>query len=263
MRKWTRYAKFIDAQTVEFAPEIKDNIVGYCNNVEMMTEDGYKQLMVEPKTSDKPYYEVQGDFIMQKWKKENKLRIINANSYLSAYSDSELMNTDIDLLQGLIKQRQHARGYLIRKKYSLASDTSKLAILREYSLVWDNEVLKGERSIIRWYREDGTVGLVKEDIVNYTAKDAASVLREIRQTRIDYLQYPEPQFVNATTQGYITSLFARYKTQVNEYILSGNKAFEDAINAESNTTYLAILNAKLADGKTVRESILYQISGGY
>ena len=191
------------------------------------------------------------------------LFVLQDNPYLCKMTAQELSNTDIDLLQGIIKQRQHARGYLIRKKYLLASDTSKLAVLREYSLIFENEILKGERSIIRWYREDGTVGLVKEDVVNFTAKDAAAKLREIRQTRIDYLQYPEPQYVNATIQGYINALFARYKTQVNEYVLAGNTAFENAINNETNATYLAILNAALADGKTVKESILYQIQKGY
>lgn len=192
-----------------------------------------------------------------------QLLILIPNGYLQDRSDAEIMNTDIDLLQGLSKTRQYSRGYLIRKKYELESDLGMLAILRDYNLVFENGLLVGENSVITWYYDNGEVAFVKNDFVSYSAKDSASRLREIRQTRIDYLQYPEPQYINPTVLQYITMLFEHYKAEVSDYILADSKAFENAILNETNATYLAILNAKLADGKTVKESILYQIQGDY
>ena len=62
---------------------------------------------------------------------------------------------------------------------------------------------------------------------------------------------------------YITKLFEHYKNVVVDYILSGGTAFAESIKNETQQPYLSILNAILPDGKTVKESILYQIEGEY
>ncbi len=113
---------------------------------------------------------------------------------------------------------------------------------------------------MNWYNEDESIAFSKTTVNPFSAKDAAKKLKDIRETQILYLQNPEAEYVNPTVKEYIDILFNHYKSEVSDYILSGNNTFLNAINNETNEQILQILNAVLADGKTVKESILYQIT---
>lgn len=222
--------------------------------------EGYKE--IEYRVGNGGIFE-EGNKIIIETPKQALLQVVVKNPYLAGYSEQQIQNTNIDLLQGLHKVRRYSRGYLCEKQYLIDNEQNSLAVKRTYELVFENNILTGERSVITWYNDDDTVAFVKEDFVAYSAKDAASRLREIRQTRIDYLQYPEPQYMTPQVLDYIAQLFEHYKSVVTDYILSGSSALASAINAETNPLYLSILNATLPDGKTVKDSILYQIEGDY
>lgn len=195
-------------------------------------------------------------------KEKLRLKIEKSNPFISGKEIEEIKSIDTTLLNGLTNQKRYSRGYKI---YSKFYDTDKItdktvpAVEHDYSLIYKDGILVGEKCLIIWYNEDDTIAFTKVIIENYSAKDAAKVLKDIRETRILYLQNPETEYINATVKKYISMLFDFYKEEVSDYILSGSNKFEKRIKEETNANILKILGAKLADGKTVKESILYQI----
>ena len=183
---------------------------------------------------------------------------------LGGRSPEEIKLIDIKYIEKLHNFKRYSRGYKIYSKYfnepNFTDGETTPAVERLYSLVFDaTGNLTGEKTVMNWYNVDGTVAFSKENTENYSAKDAAKILKDIRETRILYLQNPESEFVNPTVKSYINLLFEHYKSEVSDYILNGSKAFEEAVNGETNAQINQILAAVLADGKTVKESILYQI----
>ena len=234
------------------------NMIGDCSV--HAAENGYKE--VEYRTGSNGTFE-ENDKIVVETPECQRLWVEVLNPYLVGYSEQQVQNTNADLLQGLHKARRYCRGYLCETKYFADAEHNNVAVKRTCELVFHENVLRGEKTVITWYKEDGTEAFSKESVVEYSAKDAASRLREIRQIRIDYLQYPEPQYMTPQVIEYITKLFEHYKNVVVDYILSGGTAFAESIKNETQQPYLSILNAILPDGKTVKESILYQIEGEY
>lgn len=195
------------------------------------------------------------------------LKIVSSNPFLQGKTAEEIKAVDVTMLAGLHNFKRYSRGYKIYSRWFVEEnfvDTETVpAVERIYSLIWNNGILKGELCIMNWYNNDNSLAFSKETSEYYSAKDAAKILKDIRETRILYLQNPEPEFISPEVKQYIDLLFEHYKSTVSDYILNGGKSFEDAIVNESDATILQILGAVLADGKTVKESILYQIQGGY
>ena len=64
----TKYAKFINETTIEYPPKNKGDITNYDTNVELLTEDGYKELIEAEKEIGKAYnitYEDLGNAIKE------------------------------------------------------------------------------------------------------------------------------------------------------------------------------------------------------
>lgn len=199
------------------------------------------------------------------------LKIAATNPFLFSKSEEEIKAMDITLLENLYNLKRYARGYKIYSKYfdveKFEDEITCPAVSIDYSLIYDESgILTGEKRVISWYNTDDQPVFTKTSIENYSAKDAAKILKDIRETRILYLQNPEGEFINEQVRAYITLLFNHYKQEVSDYILSGSKDFENAINTETDQNILSILNAQLPVNAvnphlvTIKESILYQIT---
>lgn len=203
------------------------------------------------------------------------LKILKTNPFLEGKTADEIRTVDVTMLLGLTNFKRFSRGYKVYSRYYDEPQTGTPipigntwqddgftncpAVERLYSLVWENNILVAEKVDMNWYNTDASLAFSKTTVNPLSAKDAAKKLKDIRETQILYLQNPESQYVNPTVKQYIDILFNHYKSEVSDYILSGNDAFLNAINGETNEQILQILSATLADGKTVKESILYQI----
>ncbi len=263
------YVKYISENKIEKAPVAKDGVVGFCYNKNLCQQEGFDKLLIkEPKNNDIPYYIVEGDCVIQKWKEKDILLVAESNPFLSNKTDEEIKATDVDMLENMFNHKKYTRGYKVYSRWfndsNFVNGTTVPSVERLYSLVFNNEgVVTGEQVMMRWYKKSGDVAFSKTIIENLSAKDVAKKLKEIREIRILYLQNPESEYINETMRQYIDMLFNHYKQEVLEYILNDSNTFENAILNESNPQILGILGAVLPDGKTVKESILYQIQGGY
>ena len=249
------------------APVEKDGIAGYGYDKEKCAADGYNLMLIKSqKSGDKPYYEAQGDFIFEKFESIPKLKILASNPFLQGKDENEIKAVDVTMLAGLHNFKRYSRGFKTYSRWFVEQNfedgVTVPAVERIYSLIWNDDILAGKKCVMNWYNDDDSLAFSKETFEYYSAKDAAKVLKDIRETRILYLQNPEFEYVNPTTKQYIAMLFEHYKGQVSDYILSGSQAFENAINNEESTQINAILNAVL-DGRTIKDRILEQIQGGY
>lgn len=129
----------------------------------------------------------------------------------------------------------------------------------------ENGYLVGINMKIEWYDENDNAVLFKNVYNSLPISSASEEIRNRRKRQINYLQEAG---VRMGVKQYIDMLFGYYSAQVvggktlnylNNYIENGSKEFENAIKAESNQQILAILNATLPDGETVKDSILKQI----
>lgn len=231
-------------------------------------------ISTDPNDRKDKYFEINksfyNDFLKSLMKKETQhqedkdqidLMIFSSAKYLCDRSLEEIKSTDFSIIEGLYCVKKYSRGYRIKSTYFSDDDVDGKSpvVEREYSLVKKNGVPVSEIIDTYWYSINGTVALSKSQSAHFSAKDSAKIMKDIRETRILYLQNPESEFINETVKKYIDLLFVHYKDVVQDYILNGGKSFEDAINNESDQKIKSILNYKLQDGKTVKESILYQI----
>lgn len=144
-------------------------------------------------------------------------------------------------------------------------------------LRWVKEV---ERKI-EWFTKSDEVGLTKDITPNFNNKKMKQLNRDLRQGRIDYLEasaeelrevalmVPEPYKTQYNSiAGSIDGLFNHYADQVLKYISRGTSHFEDDVSNETNANILGVFqipsappSEKFPNGMTVRESILYQLTG--
>lgn len=251
------FAKIVNGNIEMFVQP--NNILGDCT--QYAKNNGYKE--VEERFGSEEKFEDIGDKIIITHKTPEQkpiLAILQANSFLANKSDLEIKTFDIDLLEGLYKESKYSKGYLYKESYFTDSQKTKLAIKRTYELVYDSNFLIGEKIKTEWYCTNGNVILDKEVFVEFSAKDAAAKKSQIRQIQIDYLQYPERPYQLPQVMAAINKLFEHYKDVVIDYKLSGSDSFKKAVENETDTTIKAILNTKLPDGKSFKESILYQIT---
>lgn len=194
-------------------------------------------------------------------KSTDDLRLYSVAPYLSSKTIEEIKSTDFSLIEGLSVRKKYSRGYRVLSTYCAdGSDPDSIPVVeREYRLIKSNGIPVSEEIDTVWYSSGGLIGMSKHQSISLSAKDSAKIMKDIRETRILYLQNPESEFVNDMVKKYIDILFLHYKADVNDYILNGSKSFEDAINKEKDPKINSILNYVLQDGKTVKESILYQI----
>lgn len=252
-----KFAKIINGKLVWY--EQPNNIVGDCTTFAL--KEGFKEVEEIYGNEDK-IEELENKIVITKKIpiKKPELLILKTNSFLKNKTREEIESIDIDLLQGLHKESKYSKGYLYQKNYYLDNDKKVLCVKRTYELVYENNFLIGEKNEIFWYDEKGDVSLQKSFVVNFSAKEAAFKKSQIRQIQIDYLQHPEKPYQIPAIISAINKLFEHYKNVIIDYRLSGSNSFKEAIENETDSSILTILNTKLPDKKTVKESILYQIS---
>lgn len=163
------------------------------------------------------------------------------------------------------------QGAKIRAEYvdQVNDDTIVDKIFRDVPNV---RIVHGVETILdleithRWYKEDGTIGLTKVEIVkSFTATDVEELYQKRRNFAINFLT----SAVKGTPfESYINTLMTHYQTEITSYLSpQGSNAFQEAIENEDDPGILAILESRVpftADPNftiRVKDSILYQIHG--
>ena len=195
------------------------------------------------------------------------LKIFRQNKWLENKSPDEIMATPVEVLNGIIKgEPEFIKGRKIKTDFYSTNDKDDIVVRQSYTDVFDeNGFLVGIDMKIEWFDEMGNPALFKTVQNSLPISSASEEIRSRRKRQINYLQEAG---VRMGVKQYIDLLFNFYYTVIignktvnflNNYIENGSKEFENAIKNESNPQILAILNAKLPDGETVKDSILKQI----
>lgn len=201
---------------------------------------------------------------------------------LEEYSVDELKLIDIQFL-GLNQQPwDFIRGARTDRKYLYPN--GDVAVKDSFTYTFDS----GNRNVttinrsVAWYDASGSQILTKNLPSNISDKKLKAVNREIRQGRLDYLEsagenlrdlaatVPDPyRSAYTTIADNIDALFIHYDSQVRHYIArDASMEFENAVNNETDAATLATLalasrppDATFPNGLTVKQSILYQLTG--
>lgn len=195
------------------------------------------------------------------------LKIFKQNPWLQDKQPIEIMATAVEILNGITKKEpEFSKGKKLRTDFVI-SNTDEIAISQIYDDILDADgFLIGTKMRIEWYDEMGNAALMKDVHSPLSIQEVSEIITSRRKRQINYLQEAGARM---NVKQYIDMLFSYYSAQVvggktinliNSYIENGSKDFQNAINKESNTQILQILNAQLPDGKTVKDSILYQIT---
>ena len=196
-----------------------------------------------------------------------KLKIFRQNKWLESKTPDEIMATPVEVLNGIIKgEPEFIKGRKIKTDFYSTSDKDDIVVRQSYTDVFDeNGFLVGIDMKIEWFDEMGNPALFKAVQNSLPFSSASDEIRSRRKRQINYLQEAG---VRLGVKQYIDLLFNFYSTVfignktvnfLNNYIENGSKEFENAIKNESNPQILAILNAKLPDGETIKDSILKQL----
>lgn len=198
------------------------------------------------------------------------------------YGEDELLILDIQHLGLTQNPWDYRRGAKTERIYNCVTD-GNICVKHLFTYTFSN----GERDIqdihvkIEWYDASEQVKLTKEYDKLMSAKQRKQINREIRQGRLDHLEgeaenlrtlalgVPEPfKTQYNTVADNLDFLFSHYQTEVNSYIQRGTMDFENAVNNETDPTILAILaipalppQPEFPNGMTVKESIIYQLTG--
>lgn len=194
------------------------------------------------------------------------LKIFAQNPWLIEKHPSEIMAIPVEVLNGITKgEPEFTKGVKIKTDFYM-NDKDNVVVSQKYNDILDeNGYLVGINMKIEWYDENDNAVLFKNVYNSLPISSASEEIRNRRKRQINYLQEAG---VRMGVKQYIDMLFGYYSAQVvggktlnylNNYIENGSKEFENAIKAESNQQILAILNATLPDGETVKDSILKQI----
>lgn len=201
--------------------------------------------------------------------------------FIDDESLGQLIRTDIQFL-GLEQQAwEFIRGARTQRVYLDSNQLVNICDSYTYVYAADSRSVVSMERRIAFFDENG-VEIHGIDISKPQNVKSIKVLnRELRQGQLDYLEagaenlrglaetVAEPtksQFIQIADS--IDVLFSHYEVQVDHYIQRGTMEFEEAINNESDAAILAILalpgrlpDAEFPSGLTVKESIIYQLTG--
>jgi|LakMenEpi03Aug12_release.lakeMendotaPanAssembly.Ray.scaffolds.fasta_scaffold00217_22 hypothetical protein len=195
-----------------------------------------------------------------------KLKIFKHNPWLETKHPEEIMATPVEVLNGITKgDPEFVKGVKIKTEF-YSDEKDNVVVRQTYTDVLDNNgFLIGINMKIEWLDEMGNPALFKTVTNSLPISSASEEIRSRRKRQINYLQEAGTRL---GIKQYIDMLFGFYSARVisgktlnflNNYIENGSKEFENAIKSETNEQILAILNAKLPDNVTVKDSILNQI----
>ena len=199
------------------------------------------------------------------------------------FSKQELMITDIQFL-GLKQQAwQFSRGMRLCREYLYPNDDVAVKDVYTYTMSADNRSILAVTRTLEWYDDQGVKQLDKDISPDLNIKNLKDLNRAIRQGRMDYMEaaaeelailaplMPEPYKTDfAKASDSIDIVMTHYEKEINHYIARGTQEFEDAVRNESNPIMLEIFDLKVrppdayfAQGLTVQQTILHQLTGEY
>ncbi len=193
---------------------------------------------------------------------------------LDHYASAELLLLDITFLGLLQGPWDFSRGARTERKYY--NETGDIVVRDAYTYVMDasNKSIVSVKRHIEWYNSDASVKVSKDITPSMDVKKIKQLNRDVRQGRIDYLEsaaedmrsqsafVPEPiksQLIMVADM--MDAMFLHYETEVTRYVSRGTTDLEDAVNSETDPTILTTLGITTPIGWTVKESIIYQITG--
>lgn len=188
------------------------------------------------------------------------LKIYINNPHLQNKPLSEIKNTDFTLLEGVISgDIVYNKGRKVSKSYYINNNKSfvDLAVVKSYSDIIDSQgFIVGISTEIHWFDTLNKVAITKVKEKQLTISESAELIVSRRKRAINYLQEAGRRL---GVGQYIDSLFKHYSSQIYSFIENGTEEFEKSMMSETDANLLQILNYKLEDGVTVKQSILKQI----
>jgi len=199
------------------------------------------------------------------------------------YDAAELEKIDYRLL-GLVKGKWDFERGAKTEKFFTDPTTGKIKVRVSYIYVYldENRKIIPTHKVVEWYKEDGTVGHSVNVLVNYSIKKEESVLRDIRQGQIDYLNKaaqnledqadampvtPTIEVVQALIAGQLLppsvidvatyeafrlglyqivaaleSMFNHWGSGIDNYVSRQAREFENEVINEDNASYLFVLS---------------------
>lgn len=142
------------------------------------------------------------------------------------------------------------------KSYSDYTLNGQLAVKKEFNYTDLGLELK-----FNYYLNDGTVGFVKTEFKPLDKVELGKIFISNRARTIAYLQ---TSAIGTPIENGVNALLKRYFTEVGLFVQNNTNDFINALNNESNASFLNLLNTDLRQGIapifTVKQSILKQIS---
>lgn len=187
------------------------------------------------------------------------------------------LTSDFSILGFKKTSPRYDRGRKIEADY-LSAVNDEIIVRKVFSDIRDQSTnrLTGLKVLFEWYAEDNTVGDSKEETVkSYNEWEAQTEERKRRERQRDFLI---GEGVRANASAYIDILFSYFDKQIQAYIQTGSKSWADAITnhvpkfinddpaqgpdaSHIDTQVYGILEAKPENNLTIKEAILYQITG--
>jgi len=181
-------------------------------------------------------------------------------------SPEQLSSLEMKILTGLDKQpwtkdqqRKNSREY---------NYAGIPAVIIRFTYVLEGKKIKSFQKFIEWLKADGNVGISKDITPDDGVGKIIKLNKSIREDQIDYLReqgdilretaelFPEPtksQYIQVADS--VDLLLLHYDAPITEYEKTGDSAFKDAIDNETDATILAILaiivNTELQNVKDV------------
>lgn len=200
------------------------------------------------------------------------------------YGEDELKIIPIKNIPGLIRQPWvFTRGMLLYREAKDSNDKLRARIEYTYTIEDSGRQAYPHSRTIKWYKEDGTVGLEKTDLLKYSVKDLKHEKRKVRQARMDYMEgaaeelanlsltMPEPyktSFMEASQA--VENILNHYEVEIDHYIKRGDMNFENAVRNETDSNIISVLNlivrppdTQFSQGLTIKQTILHQLTGEY
>ena len=183
------------------------------------------------------------------------------------YTDAEVLHNNYTIGPKKVTPERD-RGRKIKAKY-VCQETGDLIVDKTFEDIENinaaNATVLDLKVTHNWYREDGTIGLTKEEIVYSFSKTEAAKLYQGR--RIAAINFLVSEVKGTPFETHIDNLMNHYHLEIESYLSpQGSSAFADAIKAETDPTILAILSSQVPFSGDpanftipVKESILYQI----
>ncbi len=187
---------------------------------------------------------------------------------------SDYRNTDLDIVEGLIRVDIFKKGEIFHSLYyfdelmteftdlKTPTDPSQMDQYKDllvgeiiYEHVMQNSRLQGLKLTINWYDFKEQIADTKSKLTNFTVERVEDYLEQKRKRQFSYLKSALPE----AYKSHITALYTHYQKQIDVYKETGNtQPLIEAMTTEENQQIKQILNAPIEDPKTGVIAKVYQ-----